>query len=75
MDSPINIDNLDISNEVRNEVKFLRDNFASLNSRSLVGEIAPHVTIFGDAGAEGVGGYKVEEGEKIEFHAPLPPPF
>ena len=72
-DSPINIDNLDISNEVRKEVAFLKSNFANLNTRSLIGEIAPHVTIFGDAGAKGVGGYKVEEGVKIEFHAPLPP--
>ena len=74
-DSPINIDTLDISQEIRREVSFLKENFANLNSRSLVGEIAPHVTIFGDAGAEGVGGYKVEDGVKVEFHAPLPPPL
>ena len=74
-DSPINIDALDISQEVRNEVDFLQKNFDSLNIRSVIDEIAPHVTIFGDAGAEGVGGYKVEKGEKLEFHAPLPPRY
>ena len=72
-DSPIDIDALDISQEIRKEVTFLKNNFHDMNKRSLVGEVAPHVTIFGDAGAEGVGGYKVVEGKKVEFHAPLPP--
>ena len=74
-DAPINIDSLDIAQEVRKEVAFLKSNFDNLNSRSLMEEVAPHVTIFGDAGEEGVGGYKVENGEKVEFHTPLPPPL
>ena len=72
-DTRININNLDCAMDIVKELQFLKENFSSLNSRSLSPKAVNHNTMFGDAGEKGVGGFLNVNNIKFEFRTNLPP--